>query len=96
MQALMELGSVGIVGTILIGILAGWIAEKMTGSDHGLIRNLIVGLIGAWIGFFVSDLMKLEMSQFIQGWFWGNLIISAVGATLFLTILKLFRGRRAT
>ncbi len=96
MQALMELGSVGIVGTILIGILAGWIAEKMTGSDHDLIRNLIVGLIGAWIGFFVSDLMKLEMSQFIQGWFWGNLIISAVGATLFLTILKLFRGRRAT
>jgi uncharacterized membrane protein YeaQ/YmgE (transglycosylase-associated protein family) len=95
MQALMELGSVGIVGTILIGVIAGWIAEKMTGSDHGLIRNLIVGLIGAWIGFFVSDLMQIEISQLIQGWFWGNLVVSAIGATLLLTVLKLLGGRRS-
>ncbi len=94
MQSIMDLGGVGIIGTILIGVIAGWIAEKATGSDHGLIRNLIVGLIGSWIGFFVSDLAQIEMSQFVGGWFWGNLVVSAIGATLLLTVLKVFRGRR--
>lgn len=95
MQSIMDLGGVGILGTILIGVLAGWIAEKATGSDHGLIRNLIVGLIGSWIGFFISDLAQIEMSQFVQGWFWGNLIVSAIGATLFLIVMKMLRGRRS-
>jgi uncharacterized membrane protein YeaQ/YmgE (transglycosylase-associated protein family) len=94
MQALMDLGGVGIAGTIIIGILAGWIAEKATGSDHGLLRNLIVGLIGSWIGFFVSNLAQIEISQLVQGWFWGNLIVSAIGATLFLIVMKMLRGRR--
>ena len=41
MQGIMDIGSVGIGGTILIGIIAGWIAEKVTGSNMGLIMNLI-------------------------------------------------------
>jgi uncharacterized membrane protein YeaQ/YmgE (transglycosylase-associated protein family) len=36
-----------------VGILAGWLAEKITRSDHGLITNLIVGVIGAFIGGFL-------------------------------------------
>ena len=50
MDQIMQLGAVGIGGTILIGILAGWLAEKVTGSDHGLIMNLIFGVAGSWLG----------------------------------------------
>jgi uncharacterized membrane protein YeaQ/YmgE (transglycosylase-associated protein family) len=94
MQSLMELGGVGIGGTILIGIVAGWIAEKMTGSNLGLVMNLITGLIGSWIGFFISNAAGIQLGEVFNGWFWGNLLVSAVGATLLLTVFKVFRGAK--
>ncbi len=40
-QHLMDLGGgVGFFGTLLIGVVAGWIAEKITQGEHGLITNL--------------------------------------------------------
>ena len=94
MQSLMELGGVGIGGTILIGIVAGWVAEKVTGSNMGLIMNLIVGIIGSWIGFFIANAAGIHLGEFFQGWFWGNMLVSAAGAIVLLLILKVLRGRR--
>ncbi len=95
MDGLMQLGGVGIGGTILIGILAGWLAEKFTGSSHGLIMNLIFGLIGSWLGFFAANAAGVKLGEFFQGWFWGNLLVSAAGAIVVLIVVKAFRGRRA-
>lgn len=95
MDQIMQLGSVGIGGTILIGIVAGWIAEKLTGSNVGLIVNLITGLIGSWIGFFIARQAGLQLGEMFHGWFWGNVLVSAAGAILLLMVLKLMRGRRA-
>ena len=94
MQGIMDLGSVGIGGTILIGIIAGWIAEKVTGSNMGLIMNLITGIIGSWIGFFVANAAGIQLGQIFNGWFLGNLLVSAAGAIVLLFLLKMLRGRR--
>ncbi len=94
MDQIMQLGGVGFWGTVLIGILAGWLAEKFTGSDHGLIMNLIIGLIGSWIGFFIAKQADIQLGEIFHGWFWGNLLVSAAGAIILLTVLKLFRGSR--
>jgi uncharacterized membrane protein YeaQ/YmgE (transglycosylase-associated protein family) len=94
MQGIMDIGSVGFWGTILIGILAGWIAEKVTGSNMGLIMNLIVGIIGSWIGFFIANAAHIQLGEIFQGWFLGNLVVSAAGAIILLLVLKLLRGRR--
>ncbi|MFT3672012.1 GlsB/YeaQ/YmgE family stress response membrane protein [Aestuariivirga sp.] len=94
MDQIMQLGGVGFWGTVLIGILAGWLAEKFTGSDHGLIMNLIIGLIGSWIGFFIASKADIQLGEIFHGWFWGNLLVSAAGAIILLTVLKLFRGSR--
>ncbi|MBK8771723.1 MAG: GlsB/YeaQ/YmgE family stress response membrane protein [Rhizobiales bacterium] len=88
------MGGVGFWGTVLIGILAGWLAEKFTGSDHGLIMNLIIGLVGSWIGFFVANAAGIQLGEVFHGWFWGNLLVSAAGAIILLVVLKLFRGSR--
>jgi uncharacterized membrane protein YeaQ/YmgE (transglycosylase-associated protein family) len=96
MDQIMQLGSVGIGGTILIGIIAGWIAEKLTGSNVGLIVNLITGLIGSWIGFFIAKQAGIQLGEIFQGWFIGNVIVSAAGAVLLLIILKILRGFRRT
>ena len=50
----------GIIAWIIVGILAGWIAERVTGSDHGLLTNLIVGLVGAFIGGLLATFFGLR------------------------------------
>ena len=41
----MNLG-LGLFSSIVIGIIAGWLAEKIMKRDHGLLTNLIVGVLG--------------------------------------------------
>ena len=90
MQGLMDLGGgVGIFGTLLIGALAGWIAEKVTGSDHGLIKNIIVGIVGSFIGAFAANALGIRLGEIFQGWFLGNLVVAAVGAIALLFVIKL-------
>ena len=94
MDQLMQLGGVGIGGTILIGIIAGWLAEKLTGADHGLIMNLIFGIAGSWLGFFVANAAGIQLGEFFSGWFWGNLLVSAAGAVILLTVVDMLRSKK--
>jgi uncharacterized membrane protein YeaQ/YmgE (transglycosylase-associated protein family) len=95
-NTLMDLGGgAGILGTILIGAIAGWIAEKLTRSDMGLFMNVIVGIIGSFIGAFIANALGIRLDEVFEGWFWGNLLVSVFGAVVLLVILKMIRGRRA-
>jgi len=71
---------------LIIGILAGWIAEKVTASDHGLLTNLLVGIAGSFVGGTLANLFKIEF----YGWL-GNLIVAAIGAIVVLWIWRRFR-----
>ena len=45
-QAFLGQPGVGFLSMLLIGALAGWIAEKVTSSDHGIFTNILVGIAG--------------------------------------------------
>jgi uncharacterized membrane protein YeaQ/YmgE (transglycosylase-associated protein family) len=93
-NSLMDLGGgVGWIGTLFIGALAGWIAEKVMKEDHGLIKNIIIGVIGSFIGAFLANALGIRLGEIFQGWFIGNLIVAAVGAVVLLYVLRLVRGR---
>lgn len=79
---------IGWLTFLFVGLIAGWIAEKIMGRDHGLLTNLIVGVIGAYLGAFVVGL-------FIDGTvgFWGALVVSVIGAVILLWIVGLVRRR---
>jgi len=95
-QHLMDLGGgVGFFGTLLIGLLAGWIAEKVTRGEHGVITNLIIGILGAYIGGFLANALGLRLGEVFHGWFWGNLLVSVVGAVILILAYRLVMGRRA-
>jgi uncharacterized membrane protein YeaQ/YmgE (transglycosylase-associated protein family) len=93
-NSLMDLGGgVGWIGTLFIGAIAGWIAEKVMKEDHGLIKNIIIGVIGSFIGAFLANALGIRLGEIFQGWFIGNLIVAAIGAIVLLYVLRLVRGR---
>lgn len=94
MNQLMDLGGgVGWIGTLLIGGIAGWIAEKVMKSDMGLIMNIVVGIIGSYIGAFIANALNLRMGEMFSGWFLGNLIVATAGAIILLFVVKMVRSR---
>jgi uncharacterized membrane protein YeaQ/YmgE (transglycosylase-associated protein family) len=86
-HGLLSMPGVGFFGMLIIGILAGYIAEKVTASDHGLLTNLLVGIAGSFVGGTLAGLLNIDF----QGWL-GNLIVAAIGAILLLWVWRSFRG----
>jgi len=82
-HGLHSMPGVGFIGMLVIGILAGWIAEKITSSDHGLLTNLLVGIAGSFIGGTLAGLLNLEF----YGWL-GNLLVATIGAILVLWVWR--------
>ncbi|MCV6547264.1 MAG: GlsB/YeaQ/YmgE family stress response membrane protein [Cohaesibacter sp.] len=74
----------GFLGWIIIGIIAGFVAEKVTKSDHGLFTNLGVGLVGAFVGGYLADILKLQLA----GGFIDTMIVATVGAILVLFVYQ--------
>jgi uncharacterized membrane protein YeaQ/YmgE (transglycosylase-associated protein family) len=80
------MNEVSILGAIVIGVLAGWIAEQVMGRSHGLLTNLVVGVLGAFLGALVANVADIEFAGF-----WGSLVVSTVGAILLLFLVSLSR-----
>jgi uncharacterized membrane protein YeaQ/YmgE (transglycosylase-associated protein family) len=80
---------VGIFGFIIIGLIAGYVAERLTESNHGLFTNLIVGLIGALVGGIIANIIGAPP----RIGFIANLVVATLGAILFLFLLRKIRGR---
>ena len=55
----------GIIAWIIIGIIAGWLAEQIMGRNHGLLTNLIVGVVGALIGGFIANALGIAWGGWI-------------------------------
>lgn len=81
----MLIDTFGIITTLIIGGLAGWIASMLLGAGSGLIKNIIVGILGAFIGSFVFELVGLNADTT----FVGNLIVATTGAVILLATAKL-------
>lgn len=74
---------------IIIGGLAGWIAEKVTKSNHSIFVNIIVGIVGAFIGGWVFGILGLSVASGLV----GSLVTAVVGALILLFGLRFIGGR---
>ena len=75
----------GFIGSIVIGILAGFIAKPVTeGQKFGIVINLIAGVVGAVLSGLLFYSLNIDLSGTI-----GMLIMSVIGAVVFLWILSL-------
>ncbi|WKG00992.1 MULTISPECIES: GlsB/YeaQ/YmgE family stress response membrane protein [Mycolicibacterium] len=82
--------SVGWIGYIIIGAIAGWIAGKIVdGGGQGILMNIVIGVVGALIGGF---LLSFFVDTASGGW-WFTLFTAILGSVILLWVVGLVRKR---
>lgn len=88
----MEVKSVSIFGWVILGALAGWIASIIMkkNSQMGAIANIVVGIIGSFIG---GILFSLIGKVGVTGFNLWSLLVAIVGSVVLLWIINLFNKK---
>ena len=83
----MELG--GIVVLIIVGAIAGFLASKvLTGKGMGLIWDIVVGILGAFVGGWLAGLAHISVANIVV-----QVVVAFVGAVILLIIFRAVSGR---
>lgn len=80
-----------IIGWLVIGGLAGWVASLImkTDAQMGTVANIVVGIIGAVLGGWITS--ALTNVDLAGPWSLTSFLIAILGAVILLAILRLFR-----
>ena len=80
-----------IIGALIIRLLAGWLGSLIyKGSGLGFLGNLVVGLFGSFLGFWLFGKLGISLGT---GWI-GAILTGAIGAIIILFLLNLIFGKR--
>jgi uncharacterized membrane protein YeaQ/YmgE (transglycosylase-associated protein family) len=78
----------GILVTLFVGLVAGWLAGKVVrGAGFGIIGDIIIGILGA----FIAGWLFPRLGFHIGGGIAAEIIYAAIGAILLLLIVRLIR-----
>jgi uncharacterized membrane protein YeaQ/YmgE (transglycosylase-associated protein family) len=86
----MDEQGVGWIAAIIIGGLAGFLAEKFMKSDMGVLMNVLLGIVGAAVASLLLGLVGISLG----GWL-GYLIAGFIGAAILIAVGRAFRSRTA-
>ena len=74
---------------LVIGLVAGWLASAIAGGGYGVIGDIVVGVVGAFIGGFIFRGLHIRVP-------WsgipGTILVAFVGALVLLVILRVIRS----
>lgn len=77
----------GLIFTLIIGAVAGWLAGKiMKGKGFGVIGNIVVGVVGAVLGGFLFGLLGVSAGGMI-----GSLVTATIGAIVLLWTVSIVK-----
>jgi len=91
MQTFMGNPTVGLFEMLFIGLIAGWIAEKITESDHGILTNMLIGIAGAFVGGKLAEVLQIPVFGFFR-----TLIAASSGAVILLWFWRMVHANRTT
>ena len=78
---------IGWIAAIIIGGIAGWLAEQFMKSQMGLVMNIVLGIIGAAVASWLFGFLGITFG----GWI-GYLIAGFIGACILIAIVRAFSG----
>jgi uncharacterized membrane protein YeaQ/YmgE (transglycosylase-associated protein family) len=69
---------------LLVGLVAGWLAGKVTrGSGFGVLGDIVIGVIGAFVGGFLFRLVGISAGGTL-----GSIIVATIGAVVLVLIVR--------
>ena len=72
------------IGALIMGALVGWLAGKLMGVEGGLLRNIVIGVVGSFVGSGLFSLLGFYAYGFL-----AQILTGVVGACVFIWV-----GRR--
>jgi uncharacterized membrane protein YeaQ/YmgE (transglycosylase-associated protein family) len=83
---------VSILAWIVLGLIAGWLAGMVMRSGYGLIGDIILGIVGALVGGFLSSAL---LGVDVTGFNLTSILIATVGAVIVIAIARALSPRRS-
>ena len=79
-----------IIAWVVMGALVGWIASKVMGTDaeQGGIANIVVGIVGAFVGGFVMNLIDKPGVNEADAISWRSFFVALLGAVIVLFVYR--------
>ncbi len=74
---------------IIVGLIAGWLASVVVGSGRGVLGDIIIGILGAFLGNHIFRWLKLSVP--LKG-LPGTILVAFIGAVVLLLLLRLIFG----
>jgi uncharacterized membrane protein YeaQ/YmgE (transglycosylase-associated protein family) len=85
----MHMSGEGLLVMLVVGLAAGWLAgEFIDGTGFGLLGDVIIGIIGAFIG----DWLMPRLGLYLGAGLIASIANATIGAILLLLIVRLVRG----
>lgn len=82
-----------IIAWLLVGLVAGWIANMiMSSGAGGLLADILVGIVGALVGGFLAGV--LFGGDYVSGFNISTLLVAVVGAIVVIAAYRLLTGQR--
>jgi uncharacterized membrane protein YeaQ/YmgE (transglycosylase-associated protein family) len=79
----------GIVVWIIVGAIAGFVASKVvTGKGMGLLGDIVVGILGAFLGVFLAGLAHISVANIVM-----EVVVAFVGAMILLVAFRALTRR---
>jgi uncharacterized membrane protein YeaQ/YmgE (transglycosylase-associated protein family) len=81
----MNLATTNLIVTLIIGGVIGWLASMVmkTNAQMGILANVVVGIIGSFVGVFVANALGVRANTTPAAW-----IVAVLGAVLLIAILQ--------
>jgi uncharacterized membrane protein YeaQ/YmgE (transglycosylase-associated protein family) len=74
---------------LLVGLIAGFLADKVVKNSFGAIGDMVIGVIGSFLGGWIFSLLNLSVNSII-----GQIFAAFVGAVVLLLVINLITGRK--
>ena len=83
-----------IIGWIVLGLLAGWIAGMvMRGGGYGILGDIVLGILGAIVGGWITGI--LTGADLVNGFNLMSLVVAVLGAIVLIAISRAITGSRS-
>ncbi len=80
----------GLLAWIVVGLVAGVLASLVMGGGYGIIGDIIIGIVGAFIGGWLFSARGISSPMGGMG---GQILVAFIGAVVLLFLLRLIRRR---